>query len=87
MTFRPDLATPDIPPKYGSPMDIYQFHVVVFFFSLSPSFPVTILIFRITTPTLPYDLDDYMMHARIYFLLCPRHDDILNLYMFVQFYR
>jgi hypothetical protein len=45
---------------------IYRLHVVVFFFSPSLSFTVTILVFRITTLTIPYDSVDYVIHAWIY---------------------
>ena len=63
-----------------------SFHVVMFSFSPSPSLTVTTLIFRIAALIIPYDSDDYVI--RIYIIsLSPRHDDILNLYMFVlQFY-
>ena len=63
--------------------------MVMFSFSPFPSFTVTTLIFRITTLAMPYDSDDCAIHACIYitFVLCSRHDDILNLYMFVRFYR
>jgi hypothetical protein len=65
---------------------IYQFHVVVFFFSPSLSLTVTTMVLRIATLTIPYDSDDYVIHAFIsLFFLCPRNDDILN-YMFIQFY-
>jgi hypothetical protein len=73
--FNEDFATPNIPQKYGAPIDIYisvSYGLVLL--SPSLSFTVTIMVFRITTLTIPHDSDDYAMDACIYitFFLCPR---------------
>ena len=86
MTFVQDLATPEIPENMAPQRYIYVIsrgrgHVLLL---PSPSFSMTTLNFRITILTIPYDSNDYVMHACIISpFFRPRHDDILNLYMLV----
>ena len=68
MTFHLGFCDTGHPSKIWLPDGyIYMsFHMVMFSFSPFPSFTVTTLIFRIITLTIPYDSDDYAIHACIY---------------------
>ena len=96
MTFRQGSSDTWRPSIIWPPIWIYMsFHVVMFSISPSPSFTRDDFDFldhnSNYTIWLDWRLCKTVIHAWIYtvwlFFLCPRHDNILNLCMFIQLYR